>query len=138
MSVIEENSIADNLTYHTIENGSITVVTIKTVLRESVDAWSKWTYDRIANWQDNKKPYLVLYDMTYPNVSFTPYMRGKATETNDLRQDVKGKIALYLTRSTLATLMSLFARLRRSSSRQLRIFFNYDEAVAWLKEDLSE
>lgn len=98
-----------------------------------MDGLYVWIHDRINRWDANT-PYLVLYDMRAEGVNLTPYMRAKASESHDLRQEVRGAIAVVLVQDPFTLIMSLFARLRRNKSREVQLFFSMEEGLAWLRE----
>lgn len=124
--------IAEGCAYYHTPDG-IAIVDIDSVRRGVVDSLYAWIHDRINRWDANT-PYLALYDMRHESVNLTPYMRAKASESHDLRQEVKGAIAVVLVQDPFTLIMSLFARLRRNKSRKVQIFFSMEEGLAWLRE----
>ncbi len=106
---------------------------LHSVSRQAIDAWFAWISEIVRNW-DPVIPYRVLYDLTDNAVSYTGYMRVQALKVNEMRPEVKGRIAIYMRRDANATIVSLVGRVRSKSPRPFRVFYNKDEALAWLRE----
>jgi hypothetical protein len=130
-----EVQLASGITFDELHQGKIICVTIRTVERTAVDKWYATVEEKIKGWSVDQ-PYLAMYDLAHKDVGFTPYMRHKAASINDLRPEVRGRIALVLTRGPVGYLLMIFARVRARASRQLQVFFDRKAATAWLEEAL--
>lgn len=129
----DEFQLTEGVWIHTLDDDRILVVRCSTIQREAVDTLIVWLKERIEQW-DAQKPWLAVYDLTLPGAMLTPYMRARVAEINDVRQEVKGRVAMIMRRDTTASLLSMFAMIRTHSSRQLRVWFHRADALVWLRE----
>ncbi len=131
-----KTQLATGVTKETLEDGKILLFKVETVNQSSIDAWYAELHQLIANWSADQ-PYLVIYDMTHPAVTLTPYMRKKAAEINGLRQDVQGRIALILKPNPFTYVFRFFLKSLRGKSRTTAIFFERNHAINWVSQDLT-
>jgi len=132
---MSEQFISQHVIYSTLHRELIMKFVVRDVTRSSIDGWYNFLTKRIEEWA-REQPYLVLYDLRDPRVSMTPYLRERAAVLNTIRPDVRGRIAILISRSPTAYLMMAFARLRSHASREARIFFTEETALEWLEESL--
>jgi hypothetical protein len=115
------------------EDQQILYFKVTGVSQAAIDSWFDFLEARLVAWPADK-PYLVLYDVTHPSVSLTPYMQKKAKQLNHLRPDVSGRIAILSQASIIAHMFQFFARMLVKNSRPARIFFKEEDALNWLRE----
>jgi hypothetical protein len=129
----QEFDLAEGIHIRVLDAGLVIVVECQTIQREAIDKLINWLKDRFSGW-DAETPWLALYDLSLPGAMVTPYMRAKTAEVNQLRADVGGRVAMVVRRDTTGNLLNMFTQLRPQDQRPLRVWFNRDDALAWLRE----
>lgn len=127
--------VTSGVSYQWLDEKRILKFVLRDVSRDTIDKWYSLLFDLIKNWPA-EQPYLVLYDMRQENVTMTPYLRQKASEMNELRQEVKGRIAVVLQPNMTVYLLRFFVRMRRRSSRVTSLFLSEEAALQWLRETI--
>lgn len=127
--------IVPGLSRESLRNGCILVLHFTASSRTVVDAWYQTMRDTYENCQPDQ-PFLCLQDMTHPNIEITSYARVRSVEMAKLNPEIKGRIAVVMSKSLATHLMRGFLNLLNSNSdsRERRIFLSHDEALAWLAE----
>ena len=121
-----------------LEDGRIMVLRMPDgAHREAIDIWYTTLMERANNW-DRQHPFLVLHDNR--KLGFSYYFRERAIEAaKHSPDDLAGRGAVVLAKSVVGYLLATLARLTSSSvtdNFDLKVFNDYDQAVAWLKEVL--
>ncbi len=78
-----------------------------------------------------------IMDLSESETVITPYLRSKVKEVNDAYPDVTGFVAVIVRESLLTKAIRLFINremMRGQPSMEAHIFFNRDDALAWLRE----
>jgi hypothetical protein len=133
MTPADYQTLAEGVRYGFSDSDKLLLFWIETTQQAAIDAWYAFLQHRLSQ-NAPDVPYLVLYDLTHPDVGLTTYMRKKASEINDMRPDVKGRIALVLRPTPTNALFRFFIATRQGVSRPARIFFDANAAQAWLRE----
>lgn len=118
-----------------LEDQRIVLFTVETLTRQTMDQWVAAVWDVIDHWTADT-PYLGLHVVRSFPAGFTPYIRQRVRETFSRNNDVPGRTAVVLPRSLVLDLVQLFFRFQKRGTRQWRIFYRYEDALAWLKEAL--
>ncbi len=128
-------TIAPGLDRAWLENGRIVQFTIETLTRQAMDQWVAAVWETIDHWKADT-PYLGLHVVCSTPAGFTPYIQQRVRETFSRNNEVPGRTAVVLPRTLVLDLVRIFFRFQRRGAREWRIFYRYDEALAWLKEAL--
>jgi hypothetical protein len=99
--------------------------------RNVVDTWISSVKTVMADWPMTQ-PYLVIHDFRDGNIAFTPYARSHTEELIKIPIGVPGYAAIILPRTFVSTVIRLFMRVQKSGGIENRLFFDYDEGLAWL------
>jgi hypothetical protein len=132
MPATTRQEIASSVYFEEIDNQNILIITVETTNRASIESWANWITSRIHSW-DEHKPYLVMYDLTHPKAVFTPHMRQASEKAFSSKQAVTGRIAVLMKKDIRAQFISIFVRMLPKRAREARIFFDREEALAWLR-----
>lgn len=102
--------------------------------RPAVDEWIRITEDTLLNWP-HPAPVRALFDLTHPNVAFTPYARQQLTEFNkqlDSPMDAYG--AILLSDSMISRLTAMFVGGQQGLHQNIvyRGFVRRESAIDWL------
>jgi hypothetical protein len=115
-------------------NGRLVVFKIEKMTRKVVDAWIDACDKEMQRCLEEARPLLILQDLASPNASQTPYSRERGATLQDAYPDLSGRIAYILPDTPDNQRIRLFIRRQPNTYRTRSIFFNRDEAVAWLRE----
>lgn len=114
----------------------IVVFIAHNVSHQTIDAWVEVLQNTLKDWPEDR-PFLSLYEMSFPEATLTPYMRSKLGEVIETHQNLTGRTAAVVRKTFLVQLVNLFLRGRRPGIRQRQIFYDYNEGLEWLKEMLN-
>lgn len=131
MTKIEE--VLPGLTREELHQGHIIAYSVLQSTREVVSAWYERCLHDIETW-DPARPLLLLQDMS--RVILTPFARTKAGELAKVRDDLSGRTGVVIAASTMGHLTRLFVDRTLQQTRQRRVFFSREDALAWLEEML--
>lgn len=124
-----------------LHNRHIVIYTVFDVSRTVVDVWAEAVIDLMEKWPPDRA-YLAIYDVS--NIpSLTPYARKRAEDIARVAANlahIDGAYAVVLKRNFLSMIIRLFV-LRdlpgQNPKFKRRVFFDRDEALAWLEEFLA-
>ncbi|MBI5930931.1 MAG: hypothetical protein HY862_16595 [Chloroflexi bacterium] len=126
------------VTRELIDNGRITVYHLLSIKREAVDEWITSALETFKNWP-SKEPFLVIYDfLESGGLTLTPYIRKRSQELAVARPELMGRAAIVLPRTIGAQAAKMFVLISLQKSRQRRVFFTMDEALAWIRKPDNE
>lgn len=121
-----------------IENGAILKITSYNVSEQvTVDAYYNKLDEYIRQWPA-EKPYLLLFDSTQTQVEkWTTYMRQRAEQSHQIIPlNFRGRTASVVKPGVLIHIVKPFVEMglnRKKPNVVSRIFYKYDDALAWLK-----
>lgn len=98
--------------------------------RPAVDIWCEQVYHLLRT-NPPGEPLCVLYDLSHPKQTLTPYNRSRTSElAKQFPRELRAYTAALLSKSLLNQLVAIFiTTLTVGSNHKVRIF--YDEAQAW-------
>ena len=133
--------INEHFSIEKVHDGRIIIYTVTSIKREIIDAWAAKMREVMLAW-DAQSTYLSLHDYSDAN-SFvtTPHLRQRSKENAALRPELNTRTAIVIPESLMAHVTRLFVQAlpkTRHAERLRRIFFNREDALAWLEEALSE
>ncbi len=135
MSEIIRKEVFDNdVCLEWLDNDQIVIFSAPRPSRSTVDTWAEKVIE-ITDKYRHKVRYI--HDFSQSRVVLTPYAREKAKIVNSTHPDAKGYVAVILQRTVLSSALSLFLKqdlLRRQPNIINRIFFNREDALAWLRK----
>jgi hypothetical protein len=131
--------IHPNVTLEHLDGDRITVLTVTSIQHDAVDAWANATLALLAE-HDPAQPSLMLHDVSKKNLSLTPYIRSRTLEMINARPEVPGRVAVVLPDTGAGTLIRHFINQlnRLQKGRRRRLFATREEALAWLREELTD
>ena len=121
-----------------LEDGRIMVLRMPDgAHREAIDIWFNTLTEHGDNW-DRQNPFLVLHDAR--KLGFSYYFRQRAVEAGKhAPDDLLGRGAVVLAKSVVGYLLAAVTNLSGSlvtKDFDLKVFIDYDQALAWLREAL--
>lgn len=134
-SPIAQEKLAPNMTLHSLNDGQIVYFTIGTVARSSWDAWARKIVALKDEWPVDR-PFLTLQDSLFEGAAFTSTIRKYLVDVSDHRPELTQYMAIVLPRTIAAQMVELFLRSSTKHQREIRVFFNVDEGLAWLESKL--
>lgn len=123
--------LGHGISYEAYEGGKLHAIrTQGEASREATDLWCEKVNDLLQT-NPPDEPLCVLYDLSHPKQTLTPYNRNRTSElAKQIPRALRVYSAVLLSRSLLNQLVSIFiATLTVGSNHKVRIF--YDEAHAW-------
>jgi len=111
-------------------------ISFKDMSRETVDLWVKTLAPLMKDWPRDKS-FRVLYDASDPSISLTPYLRTRVAEFTRVSGGLNGRAGLLMAKSFVAQITQLFLRSQQHPGIQTRIFFNREEAFAWVSQGIN-
>ncbi len=129
----QESELTHGIWIQLLDEGAIVAVRIATIERPSLDCLSRWLEARLSAW-DALQPWLAMYDVTAPNVMLTLYMRRRVFEFAVLRPEVRGRVAFVMRRDAATMLFNLLQSGTSRRAREWRVWFDRQQALAWLRE----
>lgn len=134
------NPIVDDFSAsYTIEwyhEGRIVLVALGDSQHENIDRVYEFLVKLIETWPP-ERPYLSIYDATRSRFGFTPYLRQKAVDLMRHAAHKQGRSAVLLPRNLLGQVIRLSVKMDLIpliGVRDLRVFFDREEALDWLLE----
>ena len=100
--------------------------------RSVVDSWMNSVIDVMEHWPVDR-PYLVIHDFRGKNLVFSPYARKRSQDLILISPQMPGFAAILIQMSIVGYAIQWFMRTAKTGSVDNRIFFNFDEALDWLK-----
>lgn len=122
------------LTLETLYDGRIEIWTATNSSKEVTEKWYANSREVLESWTDLNRPYLALLDMS--RVVLTPFGRAKASDLAEVRPEIKGRVAIVVSASTMGHMTRLFVDRSLDKTRERRVFFSRDDALRWLEEVL--
>lgn len=132
--ITEDETLTAGLMREVLDDGKIIIFTLTDMTRDTVDAWVDGCIDAMRKCSEEKRPLLIVQDLSDPNISQTPYSKQRGAETTDAYPDVFGRIAFILPETVLADPIRKFMRSQPNQSRNRDAFHTREEALAWLRE----
>lgn len=122
-----------------LADGKIGIYTVTDPARENIDAWINTMLRYIEAAPPNHRFY-TLYDVAYPKMAFTPYIRRRFEEMSRRSGQTTGCTAVVIQRTILAAIARPFIEremTRRHPTQRIRVFFTIQEGLAWLETELA-
>ena len=135
-SSVEE--FAPGCTIEWLGEGQICAMTLRTTARASFEAWAKRSSEIRQQWPADH-PIFLLLDVADPQYGLTPFARSRAMEISRVRPELKTYIAIITSKSFSGQIVQIFVRSVGALFPKLnmRIFFDRQEALAWLQKELA-
>jgi len=114
--------------------------TLTDSLQETIDAYMEKTYEIIKE-GESASPYFFLGDVSHPDVSLTPYFRGRLNELSGHLRDSKMPIfsAVILPDGLSGTFISIFGNFfSRNADTTQRYFTDRTAGERWLEEQVTK
>jgi hypothetical protein len=127
-----ETVVDEGATLELIENETIGLITMRSITRATVDEWFDINVKLLTTWAKDK-PYMVIHDASDRRVTITPYMRARVNDLYKMNLRKDGYAAVILPKSITAQVIQVFMRYLRTEPMIVQVFFNREDAVAWLK-----
>jgi len=124
-------TVAPNITLEWVHDGQIAVFEIRTVSRDSFDGWFQTVTKLMDTWPVDR-PLLTVQDNSYPGAAFTPSLREHSRQIANRRPEVTMHTAVVLSKTLVVQFVEFFLRTMQKPNRQTRIFYNRENAIAWL------
>lgn len=102
--------------------------------RPAMDIWAEQV---LADTRRKEGRIKHVIDLTANQTVITPYLRSKVKEVNNAYPNVTGFVAVIVRENLLTQAIRLFINremMRGLPSMNARMFFNRDDALAWLRE----
>ncbi len=127
--------VLPGVTLEWVHDRQMALLRLTSISFEAVDAWVDTILQLLAH-QSDDHPYLVVYDLSDPQVTLTPYVRARTQEVARAFPEIKGRVAVLSPRGGAGRLLKLFVNqvMRIDRGRQMQVFFTRENAVAWLAE----
>jgi len=127
--------LAEGVTRYWLDDRRIVAFALKTsASREAIDAWVGGVKETLFNWQQGQ-PYLTLYDLSHAEIFITPYARQHLYELSRTMPGLSGRTAIIMRESLGGRIAQGFLRvIGTKGARERRLFFNYADGLAWLRE----
>ncbi|MEO1287104.1 MAG: hypothetical protein AAFV93_05000 [Chloroflexota bacterium] len=129
--------VTDTLKQYYLNDGQIIGYEPIGVRRETVNAWKENTLTMAQNWHTGQA-YHEIHDMRQSSI--TPYARQKALELTQALGDIEGRAAVVIAPSQTGLVIQFFVNHvfnRFNTHRERKVFTNFDDAVAWVREALN-
>lgn len=127
--------------YRTIlHDGQVHLYEFETMLRQELDVFFDQFTPILHEW-DSEKPYLMVFDLTHSEISFSPYFKRRAYALIPVfvERDIRGKRALVVRKNVVGRILNAFSKgiqIHSQQRIQARTFFDRQEALRWIAEDL--
>ncbi len=134
----EPREIAPGLTQEWLHGGRVEFFKLTDATRESIDAWIDTALETLAQWPANR-PYYGLVQMSLSVahvVIVNGYARQRIEELLPAFPSVNGYQAILLPRTVMKNVAGFVQRLFEESNRPPHLFYDMDNAFAWLDEQL--
>ena len=120
-----------------LDDGRIKIFIVEKMTRSVVDAWIDACDTEMKTCLASGQPLRIVQDLSGPEVTQTPYSRARGQELTDAYPELGGRIAFVLPDTLANQRIRLFVLRQPHQYRQRRVFFDRDEAIAWVREDIS-
>lgn len=128
--------IIDGLYVNHVDDGQILVCTIENLPRSVIDAWIEICDQDMQKCLAEKRPVLILQNLSNSRATQTPYSKERGEELTESYPELTGRIAFVMPDTSDNQRLKLFVQRQPHQYRERRIFFNHDDAIAWLREIL--
>lgn len=123
-----------------IEDGKVICMRLFDIsTREKADRYLDAIEENNRNWNPERPLFMIFDASQVIKDTWTPYIRQRSQQAfSALPLEVKGRLASVLKKSILLQIVKLFLERglnRQNRPIQLKIFFDWDEAMEWLKQD---
>jgi hypothetical protein len=127
--------LSERLSFDIIEDGSIWVWKHqnKYPTRKDVDLWIESMREK-ANALPSGSNWYSINDFSALQLGPSPYIISKVRELAAFRKDLHGHAASIMPKNLLTQILVNAVRTYRSPNILAQSFFNYDEAIKWLKQ----
>lgn len=107
--------------------------------RPAVDVWCEKVYHLLQT-NPPGEPLCVLYDLSHPKQTLTPYNRSRTSElAKQFPRELRAYSAALLSKSLLNQLVAIFiTTLTVGSNHKVRIFYEEAQAWEWLQDRRAE
>lgn len=119
--------------FYVQHDGAICIHTFTDSSEAAVDAWGAALAELIDSTPPDQ-PFLVLMDVSSPQVSFTRYARQKTLELFTHYKHRKGRIAFLFTSKTAPHFARIFFASLDRLTFDCQYFSNRARATAWLRD----
>ncbi len=119
-----------------LDDGGIVVFTLIDLADETVDVWVEACLELMERCRDEGQPLRVLQDLARPGVVQTAYSRARGNTVTNAFPDLKGRIGYVMQPGITSQRVGRYVQGQEHHYRERRIFYDRDEAIAWLREDL--
>jgi hypothetical protein len=129
--------LGHGMVVYSLDDGTITLFRGSKFSRKSIDVWAQAVLEDIKR---DHKNIAHLHDMRGSSVAITPYARKKLQDVGEDPGN-EGFVALVMDRGPLTSIVRFFAQreFRQDQPKVvMSMFHDYDEALAWLRERVSE
>ncbi len=133
----ESKQIMPGLRVEWTPDRQVVTFVVRDLSRPVVDAWVT-ELQAALDANPAGHPFLSLYDLNFPEVVLTPYVKARVGKVLEDQQNLSGRTALVMPRNFLVTLAQIFLRGARPGTRQRRIFHTTEDAMAWIRECLPD
>jgi len=133
-----ESGKKDGLTCEVVQNGQIIIFTLTDMHNATVDAWVEHCLNMMKQCVEDKRPLLVLQDLSCPGVGQTTYSLIRGQDVTHAYPELKGRVAFVLSETFVAQRTRRFVEAQPTEARERQIFSNRAAALAWLMEGISK
>ncbi len=129
--------VIDGLYVNHLNDNQVLVCTIEKLPRNVVDAWIDVCLEEMKKCNEEGRPVLVLQDLSDSRAIQTPYSKTRGEEATEAYPELEGRTAYVMPDTPDNQRLKLFIQRQPHRYRERRIFFTFDEALAWLQEALA-
>ena len=105
--------------------------------RNTVDLWIEAVQQQIESCVEKQQPLITLNHFDGSDVKQTPYSDARGKEVSEKMPDLEGYTAFVMEKNSHTIEMQIYMqRTLSSETRQRMLFFEFDEALEWLKSKL--
>lgn len=132
--------LGHGISYEAYDGGKLhSIRTQGEASREATDLWCEKVNDLLQT-NPSDEPLCVLYDLSHPKQTLTPYNRSRTSElAKQFPRELRAYSAVLLSKSLLNQLVAIFiTTLMVGSNHKVRIFYEEAQAWEWLQDRRAE
>lgn len=128
--------LSSDVSLQWLDNQQIAVFVVNSSTRPNVDAFCNRLEQVLQMWRLDR-PLLIAYDARRASI-LSPYLRIRSQLVAKNSPDREGRAAFILSTSPLHQAMGAIIKLQLNRKRHMvrQIFYDYEAALAWLREGL--